>query len=144
MIVICDIDGTIADCTHRLRHIQSKPKDWHAFHTECLVDPIIENIRELLYCLQSRPHQIVYVTGRPEHTRELTLSWLKEHAFPPGDLFMRKPNDYREDFVIKAEVLDLLEQNNKKILCALEDRTQVVEMWRGRGVTCLQVKEGDY
>ena len=31
MDVICDIDGTVADCSHRLHWIQSKPKNWKAF-----------------------------------------------------------------------------------------------------------------
>jgi hypothetical protein len=31
MDILVDIDGTLADCTHRLHHIQKQPKDWDAF-----------------------------------------------------------------------------------------------------------------
>lgn len=31
MDIIFDIDGTLADCSHRLHWIQSKPKNWNAF-----------------------------------------------------------------------------------------------------------------
>jgi hypothetical protein len=34
--VIIDIDGTLADTTHRLHHIKSKPPNWDAFFAECM------------------------------------------------------------------------------------------------------------
>lgn len=34
---IFDIDGTIADLSHRLPHIQKEPKDWDAFFG-CVAD----------------------------------------------------------------------------------------------------------
>jgi len=30
------------------------------------------------------------------------------------------------------------------VLCALDDRQQVVDMWRERGIRCLQVAKGDF
>ena len=32
----------------------------------------------------------------------------------------------------------------KDIWCVLEDRKCVVDMWRGEGLTCLQVAPGDF
>ena len=31
MDIIFDIDGTLLDISHRLRHIKQKPKNWKAF-----------------------------------------------------------------------------------------------------------------
>ncbi len=33
--VIFDIDGTLADCSHRLHHIQKDPADWDGFYEAC-------------------------------------------------------------------------------------------------------------
>lgn len=34
-VYVFDIDGTLADLTHRLHHIQKQPKDWDAFFDAC-------------------------------------------------------------------------------------------------------------
>jgi FMN phosphatase YigB (HAD superfamily) len=34
MIYIFDIDGTLADISHRLHFIQQEPKDWRGFYSE--------------------------------------------------------------------------------------------------------------
>lgn len=143
MIVICDIDGTIADCSHRLHLIKDKPKNWNKFHELCIQDKVVENIQEIVWCL-NKFHIVIYITGRPESSRELTEKWLANHSFPEGDLYMRKDGDYRQDWITKAEHLDKVLIDDVKILCALEDRDQVCDMWREKGVTCLQVKKGDY
>ena len=31
MFIIVDIDGTIADCSHRLHYIKGEKKDWNSF-----------------------------------------------------------------------------------------------------------------
>ena len=39
MISIFDIDGVLADATHREHHVTKKPKDWDAFFGEVGVTP---------------------------------------------------------------------------------------------------------
>ena len=36
--IVCDIDGTISDRRHRLKHLEGK-KDWDAFFEEMHKDP---------------------------------------------------------------------------------------------------------
>lgn len=31
MFIVFDLDGTLADCEHRIHHITKEPKDWRAF-----------------------------------------------------------------------------------------------------------------
>ena len=45
--VIFDIDGTLADTSHRAHYMQQKPKNWKSFFDECHLDPVKEPIKYL-------------------------------------------------------------------------------------------------
>lgn len=77
-----DIDGTLADCSHRLHHIQSSPKDWRTFFSECKGDFPIPHIIGLALDLERAGAAIVYVSGRSDECRELTEAWLAQHRLP--------------------------------------------------------------
>lgn len=146
MIVICDIDGTICDLSHRLHFIENPPKSWDAFHAACSDDLPIHAMRDIL-CRLIGDDAVFYVTGRNEAIRRQTVDWLDKHGFPQGALFMRNGSDRRQDWEVKREILhEQIYPHNPKseILCVLEDRDQVVKMWREEGLVCLQVKDGAY
>jgi len=143
-VVICDIDGVIADCTHRLKFIESKPADWDAFFEACSEDAPLEPMIRLLRAMDDE-FDILYVTGRPERVRLKTILWMTHHDVPlehSNDLFMRKDGDHRQDFAVKAEIFD--KHIARDIHAVFEDRDQVVQMWRDKGLLCLQPKKGDY
>lgn len=142
--VICDIDGVIADCTHRLKFIQQSPPDWDAFFDACGEDtPILPMITFLRGV--AKAFSVVYATGRPERTRVKTVEWCAKHDIPAGLVLMRTDNDHREDFIVKRElVLKGLTNKSREIVAVFEDRDQVVKMWREHGLLCLQPKAGDY
>ncbi|WP_440616208.1 phosphatase domain-containing protein [Cysteiniphilum sp. 6C5] len=73
-----------------------------------------------------------------------TEQWLIWHEIPFDRLIMRKGKDNRKDAIIKKEILGLLRQEGKEILFAVDDRQQVVDMWRENGITCLQCDIGDF
>lgn len=81
--VIVDIDGTIADCSHRLRHIQSDKKDWDTFFDECDLDIPIPVVIDLVKRLGFH-YEILYLTGRKEKTHLKTLLWLIDNSLPAG------------------------------------------------------------
>jgi hypothetical protein len=143
--ILCDIDGVIADCTHRLSFIKRDSPDWDAFFAACEEDepmkPMIEFLQELELVFR-----ISYVTGRPERTRNKTIAWLKAHDLPWDEktsmLWMREDGDHRPDFEIKLEIFR--NYVHSQIAAVIEDRDQVVQMWRELGLLCLQPKKGDY
>ena len=47
-VCIFDIDGTLANCDHRLHHIQDKPKNWDLFYNGCMDDDVILPVAEML------------------------------------------------------------------------------------------------
>jgi len=139
MICIVDIDGTLA-----LRNSRD-PYDYESAGQDIPNGSVVRVVR----ILKSAGCSIVYFTGRKERlsngvsTRQVTQQWLDEHVAIPGPLYMRRERDDRRDSVVKAEMLALLlrEMNCGKdnILCVIDDRKQVVDMWRSKGLLCLDV-----
>ena len=132
--VICDIDGTLAHMKDR------SPYDWSRVG-EDKIDPIIKN---LLNTLKEKHIIILFVSGRDEVCRKETNKWLRENGIPHAPLFMREENDSRKDSVIKREIFEKYIRDLYNIEFVLDDRNQVVEMWRSLGLKCLQVQEGDF
>ena len=144
---IFDIDGTVADLTHRLHYIlrEDSAKDWDTFYTQCIDDRPIPDVVQILRRLDSTNAEIIFVTGRSEICYDQTRQWLdrfvgiKEYL-----LFMRAPTDHREDKDVKQELFDKHIKGKFIVLGAFEDRKQCVDMWRENNITCYQVANGDY
>ena len=143
--VIVDIDGTLADVAHRRHYVQSKKRDWRAFNAGMRDDtpnaPVVMLYRTLW---DSGDYDLVLLTGRNEEFRKVTLDWLKSHDIPHGDLYMRADRDNRADHVVKEEMLDRLLEEGRRIAFTIDDRAQVVAMWRRRGIACFQCDVGDF
>jgi hypothetical protein len=56
---------------------------------------------------------------------------------------MRAEGDTRRDSVVKRELLDRIGEFYD-VQAAIDDRQQVVDMWRAAGLLCLQVAPGDF
>jgi predicted kinase len=139
--VIFDIDGTLADATHRLHHIQNGSRNWDAFFAECGHDPLIEPIRDLAQIFDCQNYKIILVSGRSDKVRGITENWLNANSVPCHELHMRKDGDFRADHIVKAEILDALLDAGNRIAFVIDDRPSVVAMWRERGLTCLQCRD---
>lgn len=85
MIVVLDIDGTLANNDHRAHLVDRKeddarPKDWQAFLAPHLVakDVVIEGAQRALEHFQKLNYKIMFLTGRNESLRETTAQWIFE------------------------------------------------------------------
>ena len=145
--VIVDIDGTLADCHHRRRHINRSPKDWNKFLSPELVakDKLIAPVARLVNELVGN-NTIIYASGRPDSLRETTMDWLISHDlwFHPYELYMRRRGDMRSDVVVKREILKYIRADGFVPWLTIDDRSSVVAMWRDEGLTCLQVADGEW
>lgn len=140
--VIFDIDGTLADLTHRLHYISGKHKNYGLFFGEVNNDSPIKEIIELNHALDASGSydKILLVSGRPEKTRQATEAWMFENGVIYDELFMRPDNDYRPDTEIKSQILDGLIHDGYEVQFVVDDRQSVVDMWRERGIVCLQCR----
>lgn len=145
MDIIVDIDGTLANVEHRLHHIKKEgPKDWDAFFADCANDPPIIPVCDLVRTLWLAKHRIVFCSGRPEKWRPQTATWLAKHVFPPQTMMMRPDGDHRPDTIIKQEMLSYMREWGFHPSLAIDDRKDVVAMWRAHDIICAQVAEGLY
>ena len=138
---VFDLDGTLADPSHRLHYIQRRPKDWRSFYASVSQDAPIEHMCRLAVALSHRP--IVFVSGRSDECREATEAWLDLHLFR-RTLYMRKEGDHREDSIVKMELLAAMRADGLEPIMVFDDRTRVVNAWREAGVPCAQVAPGDF
>jgi FMN phosphatase YigB (HAD superfamily) len=141
--IICDLDGTLCDIRHRLHFINGKKKDWKSFQRNCFGDGLNEWCKDILVAMKAQKCEIILFSGRMDFVRNETEEWLERNGIEYLTLKMRKSGDYREDYIVKKEMLNDY-QNRFNILFAIDDRQQVVDMWRENGIVCLQCQKGDY
>ena len=140
-IVIFDLDGTIANCSHRA-HLARAGK-WHEFNIACMDDEVNEPVACLARYL-GQFFLIWIVTGRPAELEERTRQWLRERHITPDRMLMRPEGDQREGATLKRAWLDDHTIPMLDVLCVFEDRDADVKMWRAHGMTCFQVAEGAF
>lgn len=140
-IVICDIDGTIANIDHRLHFVKNDPKDWKSFFIQMVNDTPREDMREILIEHQKQGRTIIFVSGRPDTHREFTQNWLSKHGFDGWTLIMRKGGDTRVDTIVKAEIYDRYFAD-KEVVQVIDDRPSVIRMWKEKGLNVLDVGKG--
>lgn len=132
--VICDIDGTVAiNDGHRGHYEYGKVKD------DKPSTPILQLVRDL-----SAGFPILFLSGREDSCKGQTTAWLNDHFGRPFELHMRPTGDHRPDYLIKSELFDAHVRDRYSVNLVLDDRNQVVRLWRDLGLTCLQVADGDF
>lgn len=133
--ILCDLDGTLCLLNGR------SPYD----ATNCQNDLPNKPVLSTLNNYAKLGYKIILLSGRQDSAREATESWLKKYEVPYEVLLMRKAKDMRKDSIIKREIFDNEIANKYFIEFALDDRDQVVDMWRNDlGLACFQVFYGDF
>ncbi|WNL50702.1 polynucleotide kinase [Ruegeria phage RpAliso] len=156
-VLVCDIDGTIADLTHRRKYVASKPKNYPAFEKTMHLDTPIPHVIEAVRTLYYAGWTVIMCSGRSMKNRAVTIAWLEEHSVPFHDIYMRAEfreglttrkgdpmPDHRLDSIVKKELLDRIRAHHGEPDIAFDDRDQVVAMWRENGIPVVQVAEGDF
>lgn len=133
-VVIYDLDGTAALFG-----------DANPYDRDFLSDKPNEAVRTVLLSLQaSTTYAFIAFSGRNGKYEEVTRTWLGRHGFPLNELYMRADGDTRKDSIVKREFYDAHIRGKYNVALVLDDRNQVVEVWRELGLTCFQVAEGDF
>ena len=111
-----------------------------------MVDDTVNEWCRALITDMSEKYPIVYATGRAGEYNDITEMWLQENGLrTPGSLlFSRLPGDYRKDNIVKEIILEFEIKTRYGILFVVDDRKQVVDMWRSHGNVVLQCDEGDF
>lgn len=135
MLAVIDIDGVLADVRHRVKHLEKRPKDWHAFFTAATKDPLLDTGYDTVRRL-AEVYEIVYLSGRPEYCRHDTLAWFARHGLPEGDLHLRPVHDHRPARVLKVEALHRLSRRSP-VAVLVDDDADVLAAAREAGFDVL-------
>lgn len=122
-LAIVDLDGVVADVRHRLHHVAGRPKDWDAFFAGIPDDPLLAEGLAVAQRLAG-DHDVIYVTGRPEHTRGATQGWLDRNGLPAGRLVMRRAGDRRPARVTKPQLVRRL-ATGRRVGVVVDDDPEV-------------------
>jgi beta-phosphoglucomutase-like phosphatase (HAD superfamily) len=141
---IFDMDGTLANTDHRKHFLEQRPKDWDGWHSLAHLDEPHHDIVELVDAGIELGYAIIICSGRGEEQRGLTESWLAAHRVRFDRLYMRRAKDYRDDSIIKLELLEVMREDGFNPVLAFDDRDRVVAAWRSAGIRCLQVASGAF
>ena len=143
--VLFDIDGTLADIEHRRHYVEGDKQNWTAFFEEMGADTANAPVVDLYNVLWAHPdYECIVLSGRPDNFRALTETWFAWNEIPFSRIEMRGAKDNRRDDVVKQEILDKLLAEGKEIAFVVDDRQQVVDMWRANGIICFQCDVGNF
>ena len=79
-------------------------------------------------------------TNQEEITEKQISQWIGDTQ----GVFFKADGDYRCDAEFKSELADKFLEMGGKIDLIFDDRQKVVDMWRDKGFTVVQVAEGDF
>jgi predicted kinase len=131
--IIVDMDGTLALMGDR------SPYDVSKCDRDLPNIPVLDTVKRW-----QSDTQIIIVSGRTDDGYDLTAAWLQQHGIEYKALLMRQKGDTRKDSIVKAEIYHQSIVDNYNVKFILDDRQQVVDMWRSLGLTVFQVAEGDF
>jgi predicted kinase len=133
--IIVDIDGTLAQMQGR------SPYDWHRVGE----DTPVEAVMNAVHAASQFNRKIIVMSGRDEACHDITKTWLTKHlGVSWHELHMRPEGDNRKDNIIKQELFDKHVRTKYHVEYILDDRDQVVKMWRAMGIPTFQVAEGNF
>jgi len=132
--IIVDIDGTLANCSHRSPYDTEK----------CLDDKLILPVYQAVLAMSSCVNNIIYLSGREDKYEDLTRKWLEKHKIDFELLYMRAEGDTRPDWIIKKELFYKHIKDKHNILFVIDDRPQVRKMWVKEGIFVFNVYQDLY
>lgn len=145
-VVLCDIDGTIADTTHRLHYVnppEGEKKDWKGFFSEMVNDIVRLDVQKILVDLYNQGFTIIFLSARPDSYKDVTLKWLADKNLSFAyTLIMRQSHDKRPDTEVKADMLNLHFPDKGVIHTIIDDRPSVIRMWKEMGLNVIDVGAG--
>ena len=149
--IIFDVDGTIADVEHRRHFVNGNTmdgrtnNDWTSFRKETVNDTPVQWVCDIAKRFIAQGDEVAFFSARNESERDITEKQISDWI---GDghkgVFLRPDGDFTPDDVFKSELADKFIDMGGKIDLIFDDRQKVVNMWRDKGFTVVQVADGDF
>jgi predicted kinase len=123
--IICDLDGTLAEISHRSPYDASKAEN------DGVNTHVLETVRRF-----SKDHVVIFVSGRDDEFEPQTRKFLEREIAGEFQylLYMRKTGDKRDDALVKRDIYDEHVGSCFNVKLAIDDRPRVIRLWRSLGV----------
>lgn len=153
MLVVLDIDGTIANGERRFKNAGPEPdrsnlevyNKWvETVNTGIGMDYPVQGMQDAAYALWSH-RELIYLTSREEQHRLVTEEWLKRHGFPPAQLFMRPNGDSSPTPELKErEIRKAIQEYTPSAILVIDDDEHgtIEAMCHKNGWTFLKARSG--
>jgi hypothetical protein len=148
-MIIVDMDHTLADSRWRDNKLPGELdwQGWDHYHARCGEDkpnPYVCSMVRLL----GMAVDIVIITGRPAKNLQVTEQWLRFHNIPFKTIIMRADDDHTPAEQLKISAAEYLCDELKldfdsDIHLVIDDNIKIIEAFRKRGITGLQVHIGE-
>lgn len=149
-IVIVDLDGTLANLSHRRGYVRTNPSNWEAFNKTIIDDKPIDQTIAIYKALQSQGHYMVIFSGRGNDYLDVSKEWLARYDITYDEIHHRNIKsqgidpfeDGISDVLVKIRMLSDLKSRHpdKEIFCAIDDRKKVCEgVWVDQGIFLFDV-----
>jgi hypothetical protein len=127
--VIIDVDNTLTFISNR------SPFEWNKVGNDYPNQVVIDHVN--IY--KKLGYIVIIMSGRDEVCMPETKKWLLDHNVNYDYLYMRKNNDFRKDSIVKKELYEQHIKDKFNVFVSLDDRTQVIDMYRNEKLSVFQV-----
>lgn len=133
--IIVDVDGTLA-------HIVNGRSPYDA--SRAMEDELDDAVSVITAMAYQNGYKVIILTGRSAEHKQVTIDWLEENGVPYDEIYTRESGDNTKDAIVKRDLYRRHVEPKYRVKFVLDDRNQVVDMWRSLGLKCLQVQPGDF
>lgn len=141
--VVFDVDGVLADASHRQHMLKGRHKSWPRFlHAAVHDEPITSNI-ELLHAVPTATLRVL-LTGRPMMIHDKTLEWFERHEVLWDLLIMRPEGEYGPARDTKQVEVMRLRDRGIDITCVYDDDRRNCDAFEQLGIPTVYVESGYY
>lgn len=145
--IIVDRDGTLAS----VAHVAPSTRDnwaWQQYNAAMPFDAVVPGVLDIVNDWRSANPDgvVIMVSGRAagDYRGDLRryyqmVAWIQKHSLPIDRLFMRRGGDQRRDSIVKREIFDQHLAGNYDFHFAIDDRPQVIEVWKELGIPVIEV-----
>lgn len=116
--------------------------NWITAHLAAHEYPVHDVAVPVVRALSTHASCVIVNTGRPETAWNATDGWLRSY-FRVDQLLMRAEGDFRRTVEIKRDhfTAEILPSYPGELVCAFDDNSQAVRMYREHGAIALQAPE---
>ena len=137
--IICDLDGTVALGYDRgIFEYDKCGGDIKDFRVTTMLENLLKS---------GQYKKVIFLSGREDSCYKESQNWILNNIDLNGvdyQILLRTPGDYRPDYVVKKQIYETQIEPLHDVQLVLEDRDNVVGMWRDLGLLCCQVYFGKF